>query len=161
ADVHIHQVVDAPQIRLNVDRVKASQLGLTQRDVTSSMLIALSGSATVAPNFWLNWVNGVNYSVGVQTPQYRVNSLDALLHTPISAASNVVNSNTAGSQEGMAGAGNSFVGASPSATSLAYGNPGAMTGNTQLLSNLVSVQREYAPVIVNHYNVWPVFDVYA
>src|SRR5207244_9969628 len=41
------------------------------------------------------------------------------------------------------------------------GNPGAMTGSTQLLSNLVTVQRDYAPVIVNHYNVWPVFDVYA
>ena len=60
------------------------RLGLTQRDVTSSMLISLSGSGTVAPNFWLNWTNGVNYSVGVQTPQYRIDSLDALLRTPIS-----------------------------------------------------------------------------
>jgi multidrug efflux pump subunit AcrB len=58
-------------------------------------------------------------------------------------------------------AGNAYVGASPSGASQAYGNPGAMAGSTQLLSNLVSVQREYAPVILNHYNVWPVFDVYA
>ena len=86
ADVHVHQVADQPEIRLNVDRVKASQMGLTQRDVTSSMLISLSGSATVAPNFWMNWTNGVNYSIGVQTPQYRIDSLDALLRTPISAA---------------------------------------------------------------------------
>src|SRR5262249_29210261 len=63
ADVHVHQVIDQPQIRLNVDRSKASQLGLTQRDVTSSMLISLTGSNTVAPNYWLNWSNGVNYSV--------------------------------------------------------------------------------------------------
>ena len=84
ADVHVHQVVDQPLIRLNVDRVKAAQLGLTQRDVTSSMLISLSGNGTLAPNFWLNWANGVNYNVGVQTPQYRVDSLDALLRTPIS-----------------------------------------------------------------------------
>jgi multidrug efflux pump subunit AcrB len=161
ADVHIHQVVDQPQIRLNVDRVKASQLGLTQRDVTSSMLIALSGSGTVAPNFWLNWANGVNYSVGVQTPQYRVNSLDALLRTPIAAPASAVNSTTAGSQEGAASAGNASIGASPSESSQAYGNPGALAGSTQLLSNLVTVQRDYAPVIVNHYNVWPVFDVYA
>src|SRR5262249_56131982 len=96
ADVHVHQVVAQPEIRLNVDRVKASQLGLTQRDVTSSMLISLSGSATVAPNFWLNWANGVNYSVGVQTPQYRVNSLDALLRTPVSVATNAVTSTTPG-----------------------------------------------------------------
>jgi multidrug efflux pump subunit AcrB len=161
ADVHIHQVVDQPQIRLEVDRVKASQLGLTEKDVTSSMLIALSGSATVSPNFWLNWKNGVNYSIGVQTPQYKVNSLDALLHTPISIPTNNVNSTTAASLEGAAAGGNSFVASSPSGASLAYGNPGAMAGSTQLLSNLVTVKREYAPVIVNHYNVWPVFDIYA
>jgi multidrug efflux pump subunit AcrB len=160
-DVHIHQVVDNPQIRLNVDRVKASQLGLTQRDVTSSMLISLSGNASVAPNFWLNWANGVSYSVGVQTPQYRVNSLDALLRTPVSTATNAVNTTTSGSPAGAADGGNSYVAASPSGSSQAYGNPGAMAGSTQLLSNLVSVQRDYAPVIVNHYNVWPVVDVYA
>ena len=100
ADVHVHQVVDQPEIRLNVDRVKAGQLGLTQRDVTSNMLISLSGNNTVAPNFWVNWANGVNYNVGVQTPQYKIDSLDALLRTPVSAASNVVNSTTAGSPGG-------------------------------------------------------------
>jgi multidrug efflux pump subunit AcrB len=161
ADVHVHQVNDQPEIRLNVDRVKASQLGLTQRDVTSSMLISLSGSNTVAPNYWMNWSNGVNYSIGVQTPQYRLNSLDALLRTPISVSTNVVNSTTQGSQAGVAAAGNASIGASPNGSSQAYGNPGAMPGSTQLLSNLVTVQRDYTPVIVNHYNVWPVFDVYA
>jgi len=161
ADVHVHQVAAQPEIRLNVDREKASQLGLTQRDVTSSMLISLTGSGTVAPNFWMNWTNGVNYSIGVQTPQYRMDSLDALLRTPISPGGGAVSSTTPGSQAGASGGGNSFVGASPSGASLAYGNPGAMTGTTQLLSNLVSVQRGYTPVIVNHYNVWPVFDVYA
>jgi multidrug efflux pump subunit AcrB len=161
ADVHVHQVVDQPQIRLNVDRIKASQLGLTQRDVTANMLISLSGTATIAPNYWMNWSNGVSYNVGVQTPQYKVDSLDALLRTPVSVASNVINTTTAGSQAGAAAAGNAFVGASPSGASQAYGNPGAMPGSTQLLSNLVTVQRDYTPVIVNHYNVWPVFDVYS
>ncbi len=161
ADVHVHQVVDQPQIRLSVDRVKASQLGLTQRDVTSSMLISLSGNSSVAPNFWLNWDNGVSYNVGVQTPQYRIDSLDALLRTPISVATNVVNTTTPDSQAGAAAAGNASVGVSPSGASQAYGNPGAIPGSTQLLSNLATVRRAYAPVIVNHYNVWPVFDVYA
>jgi multidrug efflux pump subunit AcrB len=161
ADVHVHQVVNQPEIRLNVDRAKASQLGLTQRDVSTNMLISLSGTATLAPSFWLNWSNGVNYNVGVQTPQYKVDSLDALLRTPVSVASNVVNSTTAGSLAGASAAGNAFVSASPSGSSQAYGNPGAMTGSTQLLSNLVTIQRDYTPVIVNHYNVWPVFDVYA
>jgi multidrug efflux pump subunit AcrB len=161
ADVHVHQVADQPELRLNVDREKASQLGLTQRDVTSNMLISLSGSSTVAPNFWMNWANGVNYSIGVQTPQYRNDSLDALLRTPISVATNVVNSTTASSQAGAAAAVNASIGASPSGSSQAYANPGAAAGSTQLLSNLVTVQRAYAPVIINHYNVWPVFDVYA
>jgi multidrug efflux pump subunit AcrB len=152
ADVHVHQVVGQPQIRLNVDRVKASQLGLTQRDVTNNMLISLTGNGSVAPNFWINWANGVNYNVGVQTPQYRINSLDALLRTPVSVSN--------GSEETEAIANNN-IGASPNGASQLYGNPGAMAGNTQLLSNLVSVEREYAPVILNHYNVWPVFDVYA
>ena len=89
ADVHVHQVVASPELELDVDRIKASQLGLTQRDVTNSMLISLSGSSTVAPNFWLNWANGVNYNVGVQTPQYRINSMDTLLRTPISPLSSV------------------------------------------------------------------------
>ena len=160
-DVHVHQVAAQPEIRLNVDRVKASQLGLTQRDVTSNMLISLTGSSTVAPNFWMNWQNGVNYNIGVQTPQYRIDSLDALLRTPISVASNVVNTTTSGSQAGAAATGNTFVAASPNGSSQAYANPGAIPGTTQLLSNLVTVERAYTPVIVNHYNVWPVFDVYA
>ena len=82
---------------------KPSQLGLTQRDVTSSMLISLSGNGAVAPNFWVNWDNGVNYNVGIQTPQYRIDSLDALLRTPISVATNAVNTWTPDSQAGTAG----------------------------------------------------------
>src|SRR5438034_11166349 len=125
------------------------------------MLIWLSGSSTVALNYWMNWANGVNYSIGVQTPQYRIDSLDALLSTPITVATNVVSSTTPGSQSGAAASGNASIGAPPSGSSQAYGNPGAAAGTTQLLSNLVTVQRAYTPVIVNHYNVWPVFDVYA
>ena len=160
ADVHVHQVVAQPELELNVDRIKASQLGLTQRDVTSSMLISLSGSGTVAPNFWMNWANGVSYNIGVQTPQYRVNSLDALLRTPISVSNTQANAGS-GSQAGAASGTTAFVAAAPNGSSQAYGNPGAMPGTTQLLSNLVSVKRANTPVIVNHYNVWPVYDVYA
>jgi multidrug efflux pump subunit AcrB len=155
-DVHVHQVVDQPEIRLNVDRVKAAELGLTERDVTGNMLISLSGNGTVAPNFWVNWSNGVNYNVGIQTPQYKVNSLDALLRTPISAAVGGLNLTTPGGSA-IAGSG----GAAPAGNSQAYGNPGAVATNAQLLSNLVTVNRGYTPVIVNHYNVAPVFDVYA
>ena len=162
ADVHIHQVFQQPQLNLEVDRVKASQLGLTQRDVTSSMLISLSGNNQVAPSFWLNPATGVSYNVGVQTSQYRIDSLDQLLRTPVTPPANSVTETTAGSLAGVSAASATFTGMSPSATSAAYGNPGVMaTGSTQLLSNLVDVTRGYGPVIVNHYNVAPVFDVYA
>ena len=119
ADVHIHQVVDYPEIRVNVDRSKAGQVGLTQRDVSSSMLISLSGSAQIAPTQWLDYTTGVSYNVTVQTPQYRINSIDSLMRTPISALANAVNTNTATSLAGAANAGNAAVGAGPSQASAA------------------------------------------
>jgi multidrug efflux pump subunit AcrB len=161
ADVHVHQIVDYPEIRINVDRSKAGQLGLQQRDVTNSLLISLSSSGQVAPNQWLNWNNGVNYSVAVQTPQYRIDSLAALMRTPISAPFGSVASSTATSFSGIANASDSTVGSAPSQNSLAYGNPGAAARGPQLLSNLARVERGVAPEIVNHYNVQPVFDVFA
>ena len=160
-DVHIHQVIDHPEIRLDIDRNKAGMLGLTQRDVSTSMLISLSGTAQLAPNQWLNWANGVNYNIGVQTPQYRIDSLDALLRTPISSSSNAVSTTTTTSLAGMANATASSTGAGPNQSTLAYGNPGAVAGGSQILDNLVAVSRGEAPAIVNHYNAQPVFDVYA
>jgi multidrug efflux pump subunit AcrB len=157
ADVHIHQVLDAPELRISVDRTKAVQLGLTQRDVANSLLISLSGSGQVAPNQWLNWGNGVNYQVLVQTPQYKIDSVDALMRTSVSAATNVVASNTAGSPS----SGNSSIGAAPNQASAAYGNPGSLQSPTQMLSNLATIDHGVATEIVNHYNVQPVFDVYA
>ncbi|WZO96618.1 efflux RND transporter permease subunit [Isosphaeraceae bacterium EP7] len=84
-DVHLHQVTDAPSLKLEVDRARAEQIGLTQRDVASSMLVSLSSSGQNAPNYWLNPKNGVNYIVAVQTPQYRIDSVEALMNTPIIA----------------------------------------------------------------------------
>ena len=161
ADVHIHQVVDSPELRINVDRVKAGQVGLTQRDVANSMLISLSGSGQVAPNQWLNWKNGVNYQILVQTPQYKLDSVDALMRTPIAPLNSALVSDTANSMTGSALANSSFTGAAPSGASAAYGNPGALSYKTQLLANLATVEHRSADEIVNHYNVQPAFDVYA
>jgi multidrug efflux pump subunit AcrB len=161
ADVHVHQIVDAPELRLDVDRIKAGQLGLTQRDVASSILISLSGSSQVAPNFWLNWKNGVSYNILIQTPQYKLDSLDKLMRTPVSAAGSAVAFNTPGSTEGVANQGAGATGVSPNQDSAAYGNPGALPYQTQLLSNLATVEHSTGPEIANHYNVQPVFDVYA
>ncbi|MDQ1472029.1 MAG: hypothetical protein QOJ99_3509 [Bryobacterales bacterium] len=84
-DVRIGQQLNTPQLELAVDRTKANQAGLTQRDVANSLLISLSSSGQTAPNQWLNPVNGVNYNVAVQTPQSKIDSLDALRHTPITS----------------------------------------------------------------------------
>jgi multidrug efflux pump subunit AcrB len=82
-DLRIQQPFDQPKLHIDVDRTKASQTGLTQRDVASSLLVTLSGSAQTQPTFWLNPVNGVSYSVATQAPQYRVQSLQDLQNIPI------------------------------------------------------------------------------
>jgi multidrug efflux pump subunit AcrB len=83
ADVHLLQVVNAPDLLINVDRTKAQQIGLTQRDVANDMLVTLSSNVQVAPNYWLNPQNGINYPLVVQTPQYRVTDMSDLERTPI------------------------------------------------------------------------------
>jgi len=82
-DVHLHQLLGTPQYRVDVDRVAASRSGLTERDIASDLLISLSSSGQTAPNYWLDPQKGIQYSVAVQTPQHRMNSLAALGSTPI------------------------------------------------------------------------------
>ena len=82
-DVHLHQIVDAPELFVKVDRTRAAQMGLTQRDVASNMLVALSSSGQAAPNYWLNPQNGVQYLVAVQAPQRTIDSIDTLQSMPI------------------------------------------------------------------------------
>src|SRR5579871_2613330 len=84
-DTFIRQQVDYPTVKVDVDRIKADESGLTQKDVADSLLISLSSSGQVAPNQWLNPQNGVNYQVAVQTPQYAVPTFDAMQRTPITA----------------------------------------------------------------------------
>jgi multidrug efflux pump subunit AcrB len=83
ADLRIQQPMDQPKFDLTVDRTKAQQVGLSQRDVASSLLIALSGSFQTSPSFFLNWKNGVSYQVITQAPQYKIDSLQELSNIPI------------------------------------------------------------------------------
>jgi multidrug efflux pump subunit AcrB len=121
-DVHVRQEMNSPTLDVNVVRTMASQAGLTERDVANSMFISLSSSGQVAPNQWLNPVNGVSYQITVQTPQYRIDTFDALLRTPITSANGTT---------------------------------------TQLLDNLVNIRRTQTAALVSHYNVQPLFDIYA
>ncbi len=83
-DVHLAQVPSVHELRVNVDRTRAAQFGVSERDVASDLLVSLSSSGQVSPSYWLDPKRGVQYLVAVQTPQYAVDSLDALRATPIS-----------------------------------------------------------------------------
>jgi len=86
ADVHINQVVYSPELHVDVDRTRSQTVGLTESNVANSMLYALAGSGQATPNYWLNPQNGVNYSVVVQTPQYMMDSVDALNRIPVTSS---------------------------------------------------------------------------
>ena len=83
ADVHVQQMLDLPTLHMDIDRTRVTQVGMNARDVAQSVLVSLSGSFQTAPNFWLNPKNGVSYQVAVQSPQYRVTSMQDLMNTPV------------------------------------------------------------------------------
>jgi multidrug efflux pump subunit AcrB len=88
ADARIQQSPSAPAFNVDVDRTRAQYVGLTERDVTNSLVVNLAGSSQVAPTYYLNPDNGVSYSIVMQTPQYQIDSLSALQALPITAAGN-------------------------------------------------------------------------
>ena len=85
-DVRVQQPADLPELHFAVDRTMASQMGLTERDIANSVLVSLSGSSQVQPNFWLNPKNGIQYSVNIRVPEYQMDSFDALNLIPVSAS---------------------------------------------------------------------------
>ena len=134
-DVHIHQTTDVPELKLNVDRVMANQLGMTQRDIGDDMLVTLSGSGVVAPNYYVNPHNGVQYLISVQTPQYRVNSIEALNKTPLMPGSSRRPATVAPARRRTDAAARS--------------------------ATCPNVTRTRGPANITHYNVHPTFDVLA
>ncbi len=85
-DARIQQSLNGPGFNVDVDRTRAQYVGITERDVTNSMVVNLAGSGQVAPTYWLNPENGVNYAIVMQTPQYQIDSLNALQEPAITAA---------------------------------------------------------------------------
>ena len=86
ADARIQQALNGPAFDVDVDRTRAQYVGINERDVTNSMVVNLAGSGQVAPTYWLNPENGVNYAIVMQTPQYQIDSLSALQNLAITAA---------------------------------------------------------------------------
>jgi CzcA family heavy metal efflux pump len=84
ADLRIQQPLNLPELYIDIDRTRTAELGFTQRDVASDILIALSGSFQTSPTFWLDPKNGVSYNVAAQTPQYWMDSLQDLKNIPVS-----------------------------------------------------------------------------
>jgi len=138
-DVHVHQRFDNPAIDLQMDRTRLQQVGLTAQNVGQNLLISLSGSTQTSPAFWLNPQNGVVYQLQISTPQYRVDSLDALLNIPV------------GLPAGAGGA--------PVAAALAAQPPGG-AGSTQLLGNLAEARPGRSLAVVSRYNISPVVEVF-
>ena len=85
ADARIQQSPNSPSFNIDVDRTRAQYVGLTERDVTNSLVVNLAGSAQIAPTYYLNPDNGVSYSIVMQTPQFQMDSLSALETLPITA----------------------------------------------------------------------------
>ena len=77
--------LSSPGFNVDVDRTRAQYVGVTERDVTNSLVVNLAGSSQVAPTYWLNPDNGVSYPIVMQTPQYQIDSLAALKNLPITA----------------------------------------------------------------------------
>src|ERR1700678_3070575 len=85
ADVHVQQLLSQPTLHMDIERTRVTQVGLTARDVAQSALVSLSGSFQTAPNFWLNPQNEVTYQVAVQSPQYRMTSMQDLMTIPVTS----------------------------------------------------------------------------
>ena len=121
-DVNLHQIIDTPELFLNVDRTLLANIGLMQSDLVTDYLISNSSNTIITPNFWLDRKMGIPYLITVLTPKYRVDSIESLMSMPISSP---------------------------------------LTRTSQLLSNLASLEHRIGPSIVNHYNIQPVYDIYA
>ncbi|MGN6566442.1 MAG: efflux RND transporter permease subunit, partial [Flavipsychrobacter sp.] len=137
ADVNIKQILDYPTLKFDVNRERAQELGLSQRDVANAMLVALSSNSTVSPSFYINPQNNVNYQVAVKVPYQQLNSVNSILNTPVTPTANAINSNP-----------------NPSPTDIPM-------AQTQILGNLATVKYENQYDVINHYTVQRVMDITA
>jgi multidrug efflux pump subunit AcrB len=138
-DVHVKQAIRYPALRINVDREKAAQLGLTEQGVANSMLISLSSSALVAPSYFLNPANNVNYIVAVRIPPERFDSVDSLMNTPLSLPGSAT-----------------LLQAASSPQTLPVPQP-----QYETLANVSHVVPASVPAEVSHYTVQRVIDINA
>jgi multidrug efflux pump subunit AcrB len=131
SDVRMSQVPDAPDVRVNVDRTLADEVGVTQSQVANDLLVSLSGTAQLSPNFWINTQTGFVYNVLVETPQYFMDSISKLGNSPVVPPG----------------------GAGPASNET--------VSRTQLLRNLAAIKPGRSPSNITHFQVRPTFDILA
>lgn len=141
-DPHITQILDSPTLQVDVDRLRAAQLGVTQRDVSNNLLISLSSSSLVSPSYFLNPANNVNYFVAVRQPMSAIESVGDLMGLPVSQpmvpqATNVANQFSATQYSAM---------------------PNAPVTR---MADIASVRPRSSLAAINHYSVQRVIDVAA
>ena len=132
ADAHVQQEIDGPDFFVDIDRTRATEFGLTATGIANNLNVSLASSEQVSPNFWTDPSNGIPYYLAVQTPQYWVNSMNALVNTPVSTA------------------------AAPATATPSINEP--VPG---MLSNVATIKRDSIPTNLNHANIQPVYEIYA
>jgi multidrug efflux pump subunit AcrB len=141
-DVALKQVFDYPTLRFDIDRVKAAQVGISQRDVANSMIVSLSSSALVAPSFFLNPANNVNYTVAVKTPLEDLTKVSDVLSTTVTGTGGLLKSNLSSTYSAVS---NSFLTGTP----------------TQRMGNLATMESLQTIDSVSHASVQRVVNVTA
>lgn len=149
ADLRIQQPFDNPNLTIDIDRTKAQQLGLQQRDVAQSLLVATSGSFQTTPSFWLDPKNGVSYNIAVQSPQYSLDTFQDIRNIPLTSSTG----SAAGSSSAASNGAGSYT---------AIGNATVPMGGqpVQILGNVATITQGAELGTVSHYNIAPVIDIY-
>jgi multidrug efflux pump subunit AcrB len=137
-DMRIAEPLDYPSLQVKVDRTKALQFGITQQQVTSSVLSMLSGAQLLQPNFWLDPITGVNYNVIAQSQEHLFDSVATLQNIPLSSAGTSLSSAAAAAMPAV---------------------DGVTAAQPQLLGNLATISHTWDPAVVAHYTVQRVIDV--
>ncbi len=133
-DANIKQILDYPTMKFNVDRQRAQELGLSQKDVANSLLVALSSNTTVSPSFYINPTNNVNYPVAVKVPYQQLNTINNIMNMPVTTGNGSSNGKSLTDQ------------------------PDAQT---QTLGNIATVNYENQFDVINHYTVQRAMDITA
>ncbi len=151
-DVRIAEPLDYPAFQVNVDRDRALELGVTEQEVASSMLTALSGNSLLQPDYWLDPVSGVNYTVISQSPQHFIDSVAALENIPILGSSASTPATNASAMN---------ISTADSGTPGSPAPADAVTPPSQVLGNVATIEHDVDPSVIAHYTVQRVMDVNA